>query len=538
MSIDRREALDRVLGIGREAAAGIARIYAGAFAVEYKGKDDPVTRADREANTLICAELARAYPGVPIVAEESDPASYAGFSQAPCAWFVDPLDGTRDFVARNGEFAVMIGLAEAGRAVLGVLVLPALRRSLVGAEGVGAFEVAAGGARVGDPRERAHGAPRRARPRVAIAAVVPEEEAKLAELGLVPEPCGSAGVKGARVACGEADLYAQVGNAGKLWDSCAPEAIVRAAGRRLADGLRRALRVRASRSSTIMRGVVAGNGALVAQIVAARSRRHVRRARRACMPGPRGDRHRRRRHHGPRDRLPPRAPRRDRRGRRRPQLPVRRRERQERRRRARPVVERGEHPAHARERADVPRLCVPDEDQRLVPPGGLPLPRPHGGEARRARGEREAPERRTASRRECSTPAEARAAIVPELDTDGVVLAASYNPGRRRGLPVALRMGVRVRRRRRKLGVEVRTFTDVVGFKTLHGGRIGNGRRREERRAGGGGNDARDRDTQRSSARPCGAWSPEIATRIARRRAARTRRIVTRSARPSRSSRG
>jgi 3'(2'), 5'-bisphosphate nucleotidase len=266
--IDRRAALDRVLGIAREAGEGIARIYAGAFDVEYKGEDDPVTRADREANAFICAELARAYPGVPIVAEESEAASYAGFSRAPAAWFVDPLDGTRDFVAKNGEFAVMIGLAEGGKAVLGVLVLPAVARSFVGAEGVGAFEVAAGGARsaihVSDRREL-----RGARVLMSRSRPVPEEAAKLTALGLVPSPCGSAGVKGARVACGEADLYFGAGNAGKLWDSCAPEAIVRAAGGdwRTADG---APYEYAREDIVNTRGIVAGNVELVAALLRSR----------------------------------------------------------------------------------------------------------------------------------------------------------------------------------------------------------------------------------------------------------------------------
>ena len=107
--------------VAREAAALILGVYATPFEVDFKVGDDPVTRADREANDYICAELARAYPGMPIVAEESDPASYAGFSKSSHVWFVDPLDGTREFVARNGEFAVMIGLAEHGRAVLGVV---------------------------------------------------------------------------------------------------------------------------------------------------------------------------------------------------------------------------------------------------------------------------------------------------------------------------------------------------------------------------------------------------------------------------------
>jgi 3'(2'), 5'-bisphosphate nucleotidase len=257
MTIDRAQALDRVLGIAREAAAGIARVYAGAFDVEYKGPRDPVTCADREANALICAELARAYPDVPIVAEESDPSTYAGFSAAPAAWFVDPLDGTREFVARNGEFAVMIGLAEAGRAVLGVLVLPALERAFVGAEGIGSFEVAHGGGRT-RVNVTAKKELRGARVVVSRSHLSPQAQARIAELGLVVVPCGSSGVKAAKVACGEADLYAQPGPAGKLWDGCAPEAVVRGAGGVWTDARGDAWDY-AREELSLDRGVVAGN---------------------------------------------------------------------------------------------------------------------------------------------------------------------------------------------------------------------------------------------------------------------------------------
>src|SRR5580693_2902193 len=100
-------------------------VYAAEFDVEFKSKNDPVTRADREANALLCDRLGRAFPGVPVVAEESDPSAYANFEKSEEVWFVDPLDGTREFVAHNGEFAVMIGLAEHGRATVGVIVAPA-----------------------------------------------------------------------------------------------------------------------------------------------------------------------------------------------------------------------------------------------------------------------------------------------------------------------------------------------------------------------------------------------------------------------------
>lgn len=254
------------LAIAREASALILDVYAQPFDVEYKGTDDPVTRADREANALICARLLARSPGVPIVAEESEPDSFAGYAEAPAAWFVDPLDGTREFVSRNGEFAVMIGLAERGRATVGVVVCPALGRDFLGFEGGPGLEVTAD---------------RRVELRVssvgdlaAATAVVSRShrsaamDRALAGMGaFAVVPTGSSGVKAVRVAAGEADLYVQLGPAGKLWDACAPEAIVRAAGGEFTDARGAPFDYRAP-SLENARGLVAANRALHAAAIA------------------------------------------------------------------------------------------------------------------------------------------------------------------------------------------------------------------------------------------------------------------------------
>jgi 3'(2'), 5'-bisphosphate nucleotidase len=265
---DRRHAAEIALDAAREAARVIMRVYAAPFDVEYKGKDDPVTRADREANALVCERLERAFPGVPIVAEESDPSAYAGFAAAPAAWFVDPLDGTREFVARNGEFAVMIGLAEGGRATLGVIVAPAWERSFVGIVGEGAWEVAANGSR----------APIRVAPRSSIAgaslvvsrwrtqSLVPALLAATGAREAVQH--GSSGLKSVLVATGVHDVYLQPGRAGLRWDACAAEGLVLAAGGELtdADGARIEY---ASGELENRRGMLATNGAIHAEVVAA-----------------------------------------------------------------------------------------------------------------------------------------------------------------------------------------------------------------------------------------------------------------------------
>jgi 3'(2'), 5'-bisphosphate nucleotidase len=107
-------------------AAGriVLEVHARDFSVDYKAAGDPVTAADRRANALLIERLGDTFPGVPIVAEESEGAAYEGFREAERILFVDPLDGTREFVDRNGEFAVMVGLVEGSRAVAGVVHAP------------------------------------------------------------------------------------------------------------------------------------------------------------------------------------------------------------------------------------------------------------------------------------------------------------------------------------------------------------------------------------------------------------------------------
>lgn len=233
--MNREATLEAVLAIAREAEAIIARIYEGEPEVEYKGPGDPVTNADKQANALICKRLASLFPNVPIVAEESDESSFSGWRGAPRSFFVDPLDGTIEFVARSGDFAIMIGMAEEGRATLGVILAPTTGRAWMGALGVGAWEVSRDGKRT---QLRVSETPTLDRARVVVTRShkSPQLESVLDAIApAVVTPLGSAGLKAVRVAKGEADLYLQPGRSGKRWDSCAPEAIVLAAGGRFTD---------------------------------------------------------------------------------------------------------------------------------------------------------------------------------------------------------------------------------------------------------------------------------------------------------------
>jgi 3'(2'), 5'-bisphosphate nucleotidase len=249
------------LEAAREAAAVVMRVYAAPFDVEYKAKDDPVTVADKESNALVCDRLARAFPGIPIVAEESDPAAYAGFAAAEAAWFVDPLDGTREFVAKNGEFAVMIGLAERGRATVGVVLAPAWGRAFIGVVGDGAWEVDADGSL--RPIHVSAVEDVTAATIVVSRSRAPERVGHfVASLGARPPvPHGSSGLKGALVATAAADVYLQPGRAGMRWDACATEALVRAAGGELTDASGAAIDYRDPNLEN-SRGMIATNGKL------------------------------------------------------------------------------------------------------------------------------------------------------------------------------------------------------------------------------------------------------------------------------------
>jgi 3'(2'), 5'-bisphosphate nucleotidase len=263
----RREA-QVALDVAREASALILGVYATPFEVDFKVGDDPVTRADREANALICARLLRAFPDVPVVAEESDPATYARFTTSEAAWFVDPLDGTREFVAKNGQFAVMIGLSERGRATLGVIVAPAWNRAFVGVVGEGAWEVSREG--VLTPIHVSTRSTPAGASFVVSRSRMPDAAAAMIEAvgGAEPVPHGSSGLKGVLVATGAHDVYLHPGNAGCRWDACATEALVRAAGGECTTegGARFDY---ASGEIENSRGMVASNGRLHAAVIEA-----------------------------------------------------------------------------------------------------------------------------------------------------------------------------------------------------------------------------------------------------------------------------
>ena len=229
--ISRSNLLEALIPLVRQAGEVIMEVYATDFAV--RGKDDasPVTEADERAEAVILAGLAALTPDIPVIAEE---AVAAGRVPAIGArfWLVDPLDGTKEFIKRNGEFTVNVALVEAGRPVLGVVLAPALGRLYAGAAGAGAFVEDAQGRR-----------PIRCRvpPAEGLTVVASRSHGDAAALdaflaGRKVAHLVSAGssLKLCLVAAGEADLYPRLGRTME-WDIAAGHAVLAAAGGRVTE---------------------------------------------------------------------------------------------------------------------------------------------------------------------------------------------------------------------------------------------------------------------------------------------------------------
>lgn len=216
-----------------KAGRAILEIYQAGFGVEIKPDRSPVTEADRRAEALILADLARLAPDIPAISEEAGvPAAAA---PAPRRFFlVDPLDGTREFIDRNGEFTVNIALIEDGHPVVGVVLAPAARRLFVGCGGQ-AFELPAGGGRDALDRTRWRAIATKPAEPGHLRAVASrshrnaETDAFLAKIAAKSIVGAGSALKFCLLACGEADVYPRFGRTME-WDTAAGQAVLEAAG--------------------------------------------------------------------------------------------------------------------------------------------------------------------------------------------------------------------------------------------------------------------------------------------------------------------
>jgi 3'(2'), 5'-bisphosphate nucleotidase len=228
--------LQTLVRIVQAAGEVVMRHYEAGCDARVKSDRSPVTDADEEAERLILAELAKAFPGVPVIAEEE--AAAGRISQVGSRFFlVDPVDGTKEFVKRGGEFTVNIGEIVDGEPVSGVVLAPAIGRLFVGATGEGAFELSQGrsvGESQSDKNKFRDIACRAPAPDGLVAVSSRSHpDAKTDELlktlPIKGHTNAGSSLKFCLVAAGEADIYPRAGQTME-WDTAAGHAVLKAAG--------------------------------------------------------------------------------------------------------------------------------------------------------------------------------------------------------------------------------------------------------------------------------------------------------------------
>ena len=224
--------LDMLHELAVRAGDTIMEVYKTDFDVEAKGDDSPVTEADRRAETLIHkAILSNVGAHFPIVGEEAFADGNAPELDDGPFWLIDPLDGTKEFVSRNGEFTVNIALIDAGRPILGVVHAPVLGHTYLGSPH-GAFFA-----------ERDQGPQPigcRPWPPGGLTALVskshktPETDVFLQDFEIAKEISAGSSLKFCTVAKGAADIYPRLGRTME-WDTAAGHAVLAAAGGSVTD---------------------------------------------------------------------------------------------------------------------------------------------------------------------------------------------------------------------------------------------------------------------------------------------------------------
>ena len=219
--------VEPLIKLANKAGAAILDIYQSDFEVIAKADQSPLTEADMASHNVIVAKLRDLTPQWPILSEESAEVPYSERRNWSRYWLIDPLDGTKEFVKRNGEFTVNIALIDQHRPVFGVVHVPVRKQTYFGISGQGAFRINADGDKHAirptlPPAEplRVVGSRSHLGPRV---------EAYLASVNDCAMVSMGSSLKLCLVAEGKADLYPRLGPTSE-WDTAAAQAVVEAAG--------------------------------------------------------------------------------------------------------------------------------------------------------------------------------------------------------------------------------------------------------------------------------------------------------------------
>jgi len=219
--------LPELIEVSQIAGKAILEIYQGDFAVSHKADRSPLTQADLASHRLICDALQSLTPGIPLLSEESAAVDFATRASWNEYWLVDPLDGTREFVNRNGEFTVNIALVRDHQPVLGIVHVPVSGLTYTGVIDSGAHRQEMNGQShpIRVRRPCAH-------PLVVVGSrshATPRLQHYLVALGAHQFVSMGSSLKFCLVAEGRADLYPRLGPTSE-WDTAAAHAVVAAAG--------------------------------------------------------------------------------------------------------------------------------------------------------------------------------------------------------------------------------------------------------------------------------------------------------------------
>ncbi len=219
--------LENIKSIALKAAEEIMKIYKKDFSVEYKDDNSPLTEADLKANEIICLELQKLYPNIPIMSEENRQVEYEVRKEWDCYWCIDPIDGTKEFIKKNDEFTVNIALVCKNEPVIGVVYAPAIDEMYSAKRGFGAFK---NGVKL--PLEYNQNQKKKMRVVASKSHLSEETQTFIDELDTenIEQVSKGSSLKLCMVAEGVADIYPRLAPTME-WDTAAADAIVRESGK-------------------------------------------------------------------------------------------------------------------------------------------------------------------------------------------------------------------------------------------------------------------------------------------------------------------
>ena len=228
--VDLNKLLPHVIAAAKEAGRAILEVYSSNFSVEEKQDNSPLTLADKLSHRIIAKRLSEIEGGlIPILSEEGKEIPYETRKSWEYIWLVDPLDGTKEFIKRNGEFTINIALIRGQRPVLGVVYIPVTETLYAAYDGAGAYKEIKG-RKIELPEQQMSGrltiVGSRSHATEELAAFVEEMKRKYGEVDFIS--AGSS-LKFCLVAEGKADVYPRLGPTME-WDTAAGQAIAEQAG--------------------------------------------------------------------------------------------------------------------------------------------------------------------------------------------------------------------------------------------------------------------------------------------------------------------